>query len=106
VAALDVVAAGGGSQAWLCNPRVLQLLREAARALRAGRLSEQQLAAALSQQAKVHNQLPAGPSMLQLCGKTMQCIPCMCVLRCVCRVFLLGVWLGGAKRSTFGLLSS
>ncbi|WIA11452.1 hypothetical protein OEZ85_011569 [Tetradesmus obliquus] len=49
-------ASGGGLQAWLHNPRVLALLREAARALRAGRLSEQQLAAALSQQARAEQQ--------------------------------------------------
>ena len=34
---------GSAAQAWLTNPRVLQLLREAARALKKGRISEQQL---------------------------------------------------------------
>lgn len=52
-------AAGAGSaepsaaglKAWTANPRVLQLLREAARALRQGRLSEQQLTNMLLQTA-------------------------------------------------------
>jgi hypothetical protein len=49
-------------QAWVHNPRVLQLLREAAWALKAGRLTEQQLAAALSQQAKVRSEtMPSFP---------------------------------------------
>ncbi|KAF6253617.1 hypothetical protein COO60DRAFT_1643033 [Scenedesmus sp. NREL 46B-D3] len=60
-AASGAAAAGGGLKAWLHNPRVLQLLREAARALRAGRLTEQQLAAALSHPAKAAQQGQAAP---------------------------------------------
>jgi hypothetical protein len=50
--------AGGDSSAaqlgvWLANPRVLQLLREAAKALRKGLLTEEQLVVLLQQEVKV-----------------------------------------------------
>jgi hypothetical protein len=46
-------AASDGLSSWLSNPRVLQLLREAARALRKGLLTEDQLVKLLQQEVKV-----------------------------------------------------
>lgn len=46
-------AAADGLTSWLANPRLLQLLREAARALRKGLLSEDQLANLLQQEVQV-----------------------------------------------------
>lgn len=42
-----------GLKSWVSNPAVLKLLREAARALRHGRVTEQQLATLMQQQCKV-----------------------------------------------------
>lgn len=51
-----VSAASGASEGlkgWLANPRVLQLLREAAKALKRGLLTEDQLVKLLQQEVKV-----------------------------------------------------
>lgn len=45
--------AAGGLSSWLANPRVLQLLREAARALRKGLITEDQLVILMQQEIKV-----------------------------------------------------
>eukprot|EP00879_Flechtneria_rotunda_P014516 GHRR01015168.1.p1 GENE.GHRR01015168.1~~GHRR01015168.1.p1 ORF type:complete len:261 (+),score=137.46 GHRR01015168.1:97-879(+) len=61
-------SSANGLQAWLSNPRVMQLLRKAAWALKHGQLNEQQLAQVLQQQLKVMREdqpggteLAAGP---------------------------------------------
>lgn len=46
-------SSSSGLQSWVSNPRVVQLLRQAVKALRQGKLTEQQLAALLQQQHKV-----------------------------------------------------
>lgn len=46
-----------GLKGWLANPRVLQLLREAAKALRRGLLTEDQLVKLLQQDVKVRRVL-------------------------------------------------
>jgi len=43
----------GGLGSWLANPRVLQLLREAAKALRKGLITEDQLVKLMQQEIKV-----------------------------------------------------
>lgn len=53
VPASSTSSAAEGFNSWLANPRVLQLLREAARALRRGLLTEDQLIKLLQQEVKV-----------------------------------------------------
>ncbi|KAF8070900.1 hypothetical protein HT031_000981 [Scenedesmus sp. PABB004] len=51
---------GGGLQGWLANPRVLQLLRAASKALRRGAISEQQLCGVLRAERARDEQARAG----------------------------------------------
>lgn len=63
-------SAGNRLAAWLGNPRVLQLLREAGKALRAGRVTEEQLAAVLKQQVQVS---AMGQSRVTHCAMPPMC---------------------------------
>lgn len=56
---------------WLANPRVVQLLRTAAKALRKGGLTEEQLLTLLQQETKVpHCAVDLDPFLAVLCAAT------------------------------------
>lgn len=63
-------SSSGGShlKSWVSNPRVVQLLRQAAKALRQGALTEQQLAGLLQQQHKVCEVLQLVSKRLSPCN--------------------------------------
>jgi hypothetical protein len=75
-------AVSDGLSSWLSNPRVLQLLREAAKALRKGLLTEDQLAKLLQQEAKVSGWCRLGVCVC-VCVGVCVCV-CVCVGVCVC----------------------
>lgn len=94
----QAAAAGSASEglsSWLSNPRVLQLLREAARALRKGLLTEDQLVKLLQQEVKVrhlcHEQ--CGVFAQQGCA----CMVLVTACCCVTAVLPLVTWLGSTS---------